>query len=201
MLGYPQGTKGYRLLDLSTNQIFVSRDVVFYENSFPFHTSHYFIPNTQTVASLVLPHPIIDIPTVISPISYDIDSTTSSPLSAHSPPSLPDSPSHSPLDIAHQSHAFTVTNPILNTSESILDNIALPSPPTIPLLRKSTRMHKIPTYLQEFHCNNAFLPTTSQSPPTTAQGTLSTAFPILDFISYSNLAPSYHSFVLNASSI
>uniref|UniRef100_A0A2N9H706 Reverse transcriptase Ty1/copia-type domain-containing protein n=1 Tax=Fagus sylvatica TaxID=28930 RepID=A0A2N9H706_FAGSY len=92
------------------------------------------------------------------------------PLSAHSPPSLPDSPSHSPLDIAHQSPAFTVTNPILNTSESILDNIALPSPPTIPLLRKSTRMHKTPTYLQEFHCNNAFLPTTSQSPPTTAQG-------------------------------
>uniref|UniRef100_A0A2N9IFD2 Reverse transcriptase Ty1/copia-type domain-containing protein n=1 Tax=Fagus sylvatica TaxID=28930 RepID=A0A2N9IFD2_FAGSY len=91
------------------------------------------------------------------------------PLSAHSPPSLPDSPSHSPLDIAHQSPAFTVTNPILNTSESILDNIALPSPPTIPLLRKSTRMHKTPTYLQEFHCNNAFLPTTSQSPPTTAQ--------------------------------
>ena len=58
-----------------------------------------------------------------------------------------------------------------------------------------------PTYLQEFHCNNAFLPTTSQSSPTTAQGTLSTAFPISDFISYSNLASSYHSFALNTSPI
>ena len=76
----------------------MSRDVVFYENSFPFHTSHSFIPNTQTVASPVLPHPITDIPTAISPISYDIDSTTSSPLSAHSPPSLPDNPSTSHLD-------------------------------------------------------------------------------------------------------
>ena len=98
MLGYPQSIKGYRLLDLSTKQIFVSRDVVFYENSFPFHTSHSFIPNTQTVDSLVLPHPITDISTAISPISYDIDSTTSSPLSAHSPPSLLDNPFTSHLN-------------------------------------------------------------------------------------------------------
>ena len=201
MLGYPQGTKSYKLLDLSTKQIFVSRDVLFYEKSFPFHTSHSFIPNTQTVVFPVLPHTITDIPTAVSLISYDIDSTTSSPLSAHSPPSLPDSPSHSPLDIARQSPGFTITNPISNPSASIPDNIAIPSPPPIPLLRKSTRLHKTPTYLQEFHCNNAFLPTTSQSSPTTAQGTLSTVFPTLDFISYSNLAPSYHYFVLNASSI
>jgi hypothetical protein len=105
------------------------------------------------------------------------------------------------LDTTHQSPTFTFTNPISNPSESIPNNIALPSHPTISLLIKSTRMHKTPTYLQEFHCNNAFLPTTSQSSPTIAQGTISTAFPISNFISYSNLTPSYHSFVLNASSI
>jgi hypothetical protein len=37
MLGYPFGTKGYRLLDLKTHQIFVSRDVIFHETIFPFH--------------------------------------------------------------------------------------------------------------------------------------------------------------------
>ena len=36
MLGYPFGTKGYRLLDLKTSQIFVSRDVLFHETILPF---------------------------------------------------------------------------------------------------------------------------------------------------------------------
>lgn len=35
-LGYPHGKKGYRLLNLSTKQIFVSRNVVFHESKFPF---------------------------------------------------------------------------------------------------------------------------------------------------------------------
>lgn len=36
-LGYPTGCKGYKLLDLQSNSIFVSRNVVFYEDMFPFH--------------------------------------------------------------------------------------------------------------------------------------------------------------------
>ena len=35
-LGYPSDIKGYKLMDLNTNKIFISRNVVFYENSFPF---------------------------------------------------------------------------------------------------------------------------------------------------------------------
>lgn len=35
-LGYPSGYKGYKLLNLSTNDIFISRNVVFYESDFPF---------------------------------------------------------------------------------------------------------------------------------------------------------------------
>lgn len=36
-LGYPYGQKAYKLLDLTTNKIFTSRDVVFHEHIFPFH--------------------------------------------------------------------------------------------------------------------------------------------------------------------
>ena len=100
-----------------------------------------------------------------------------------------------------QSPASIVNNPISNPSDPIPDNVAFPSHSSIPSLRKSSRTHKPPSYLQEFHCHNAFLPTTSQSSPTTNQCTISTAFPISNFLSYSNLAPSYQSFVLNASSI
>ncbi|GKV19001.1 hypothetical protein SLEP1_g29301 [Rubroshorea leprosula] len=35
-IGYPHGKKGYRVFDLDTKQIFVSRDIIFYENIFPF---------------------------------------------------------------------------------------------------------------------------------------------------------------------
>ena len=35
-LGYPFGTKGYKLYDLSTRTLFLSRDVVFKETVFPF---------------------------------------------------------------------------------------------------------------------------------------------------------------------
>ena len=35
-LGYSQGYKGYELPNLSTKQIFISRDVKFFENIFPF---------------------------------------------------------------------------------------------------------------------------------------------------------------------
>lgn len=35
-VGYPQGKKGWKLYDLDTGDYFVSRDVKFYENEFPF---------------------------------------------------------------------------------------------------------------------------------------------------------------------
>ena len=35
-MGYPYGKKRWRLYDLETQQFFISRDVVFYENQFPF---------------------------------------------------------------------------------------------------------------------------------------------------------------------
>lgn len=39
-LGYPVSQKGYKLLDLTTKQEFVSRDVTFAENVFPYNTSN-----------------------------------------------------------------------------------------------------------------------------------------------------------------
>uniref|UniRef100_A0A2N9HKX8 Integrase catalytic domain-containing protein n=1 Tax=Fagus sylvatica TaxID=28930 RepID=A0A2N9HKX8_FAGSY len=203
MLGYPQGIKGYRLLNLSTRQIFVSRDVIFYENSFPFHTSY----NLPTATSMVLPHPVTDTPTAISPISFDSDNSALS-LSDHNSPTLSDqvsislhsSPSHSPLHNTSQP-ASAVSVPLSNPTVPIPENMVPSHPSIVPAIRKSTRPHKAPSYLQEFHCNSASLSTASHSSSTTAQGTISTNFPLSNFLSYSNLAPCYHSFVLNASTI
>ena len=37
--GYPLGYKGYKLLDLSTNTVFISCDVIFHESTFPLSSS------------------------------------------------------------------------------------------------------------------------------------------------------------------
>jgi hypothetical protein len=38
-LGYPFGKKGWKLFDLEKEELFISRDVIFHENIFPFHSS------------------------------------------------------------------------------------------------------------------------------------------------------------------
>jgi len=38
-LGYPHGQKGWKLYDLATKKIFLSRDVHFYDTIFPFAQS------------------------------------------------------------------------------------------------------------------------------------------------------------------
>ena len=54
-LGYPYGQKAYKLLDLTTNRIFTSRDVIFHEQIFPYqqfqHKSDIPLP---TVIDLIL---------------------------------------------------------------------------------------------------------------------------------------------------
>ncbi|EPS58783.1 hypothetical protein M569_16029, partial [Genlisea aurea] len=38
-IGYPPNIKGYRLYDLETEEVFQSRDVIFYESEYPFQNS------------------------------------------------------------------------------------------------------------------------------------------------------------------
>ncbi|XP_074318743.1 uncharacterized protein LOC141655567 [Silene latifolia] len=45
-IGYPSAQKGYKLYDLDTHDVFVNRDVVFYEHCYPFKTT-----NIQQVAA------------------------------------------------------------------------------------------------------------------------------------------------------
>jgi hypothetical protein len=192
MLGYPQGIKGYRLLDLDTKQIFVSRDVIFYENSFPFHSSQH----SRLTAPMVLPSPITDLPMPLSPITFDTNNNTPSPLST--------SPLHSPLSpsTSHRLSPSPVQSTLLQPPDIASDPPAPSFTPPAPTLRKSTRLHKPPSYLQAFHCNHASSATAQgHSSPATKQGTAPTDFPLSNYISYSHLAPCYHSFVLNASAI
>ena len=45
LLGYPYGIKGYKVLDLDSNSIHISRDIVFYENVYPFAQTDSSLPS------------------------------------------------------------------------------------------------------------------------------------------------------------
>ena len=69
-LGYPAGFKGYKVMDLDTNAISVSRNVVFHEDIFPFTCSesdlhHDLYPNTDPVV-VNKTHIASDVPTSVN---------------------------------------------------------------------------------------------------------------------------------------
>lgn len=91
-LGYPSGYKGYKLLDLETNNIFISRIVVFFEDVFPFAKagpSQVYSDFFTSLESLPLAYPPIahSIPpsTVVSPSIPSSDSLYLLPLPSHRP--------------------------------------------------------------------------------------------------------------------
>jgi len=59
-LGYPLGMKGYKLYDITSKNTFVSRDVVFHENVFPFHSVSFPTKVVDLFPDLVFPHSNLD---------------------------------------------------------------------------------------------------------------------------------------------
>ncbi|KAL0291613.1 UNVERIFIED_CONTAM: Retrovirus-related Pol polyprotein from transposon TNT 1-94 [Sesamum radiatum] len=85
-VGYALGKKGYKLYELDENVMFVSRDVIFHDEIFPF------MKQTETVSECPLPIPIADQDLVIQ---SSVAPTDSSPIDVPST-SLPVDDSRSP---------------------------------------------------------------------------------------------------------
>lgn len=71
-IGYPFGIKVYKLLDLNTCSIFISKHVVFHENVFPLHLV---IPSSS-------PHPFIFTKPIPDCLSYPLAIFSSDPSQA-----------------------------------------------------------------------------------------------------------------------
>lgn len=101
-VGYPQGTKGYKLYDIQNKRFFVSRNVIFHENIFLFH---------QTT----LQGDIVDLfPDLVLPKSFNYDGIPSMPIPHVNVPN----PSHDPAILTNYDPAQT------NASESSESNEA-----------------------------------------------------------------------------
>lgn len=125
-VGYLFGTKGYRVLSLASNKIYVSRDVTFHETIFPFSMN-------QSSSSMVDGHVHgFDNIILTNVLSNNTQcSTESNNDNMQSDPG----------------HADTIV------PTELLPPFSPPSPDHIPSVRKSTRISKTPAYINNYLCN------------------------------------------------
>ena len=145
-LGFQNGSKGYVVLDINTREIFISKNVIFHESFFPFHT------NQNLSTSEAQPHSHIDPISHtlhIDPISYTLPTppqfTPSTPITTNTEPTIPQ-PNGSPSPFPNPSTPPTIDTPNPNIIDrhiqELSSNHALPRP--------SNRDTHPPSYLSDY---------------------------------------------------
>jgi len=184
-LGYPSGYKGYKVLDLESHSISITRNVVFHETKFPFKTSKFLKESVDMFPNSILPLPAPLHFVESMPLDDDLradDNNASTSNSASSASSIPPLPS-------------TVNTQ--NTDALDIDTNSVP-------IARPKRNAKAPAYLSEYHCNSVpFLsslsPTTSTSIETPSSSIppkkITTPYPMSTAISYDKLTPLFHSYI------
>lgn len=139
-MGYPPTQKGFKLLNLVSMQMFISRDVTFHEVVFPF--------NTKTAKSYMQPIPDPK-PTHTKPSyddewfeNYELESPQTTSTPAYSPPT---SPISAPQNSASQDH------PSVSQNTSNIHTTAITNSPEP---RRPTRTRQQHAWLQQYHLGN-----------------------------------------------
>ena len=184
-LGYPHGIKGYKVLDLISNSIHISRNIIFFEHIYPYVLSSQ--PLTSYVDDMIFPHCTSDTTSYSS--SYPSMVAPSSPLTVSSPHVLDTTSSPSAEPIADPI-AIPTVDPTAKSPSSISQPVPISSSSSLPItplpiLRRSIRPYNPPPYLSEYSCKSVSTKPNSGLP-----------YDISDCLDYSHLGLTFHSFVM-----
>ncbi|KAL4377039.1 hypothetical protein GQ457_02G041930 [Hibiscus cannabinus] len=197
-LGYVAGVKGYKVYILNTRSIVVSRNVIFHETVFPFHS----ITDIDTVVD---PFSNMSLPQFLNAdVSYqdafqanpdlpadetDHNQEASTEVVGENDPeiSVEEAPVETaPIEINVEAAPVETTTPVVD-NDQIVSGIparydsAVVTSRIMP--RRSVRAIQKPNYLSQYYCNGAL----SSSCP----------YPIEDYVSTSLLSEPYKAFVSN----
>lgn len=175
-IGYPYGKKGWRVFDIETRRIFVSRDVHFYEDIFPFASVT--DSEQQTLPTFLDSGGVSD----ATPLGLNGLGQASPSSPSVSSPASPAPLSCSPAETSPSSSTSTL--PITSGSSA-----QAPAP------RQSSRSHVPPRYLDDYVCNTALDPPSS-SACSPAQSPISgTVHSIHNHLSYTTASARHLSFL------
>ncbi|KAA0063422.1 Retrovirus-related Pol polyprotein from transposon TNT 1-94 [Cucumis melo var. makuwa] len=165
--------KAYRLYDIERKTIFISRDVTFLEQHFPFHSistnDHSELENA--FHDLVLPMPILD--------THITTQTNADPIIEN-----PNTDSSPEIQAEQDATNADSTPNTANTEHTTV-------PYSLPMPCKSTRQHKPPNFLKDYHCH--LLAHGSPLKDTTSY------HPLNKSLSYEKLNPTHRTFLCNVS--
>jgi hypothetical protein len=197
--------KGYVLFDLKSRELFLSRDVVFFETIFPYHAS----TSTNDKSQPHLNHnsydtyddSFLDQQATINPSPTPIsDSIISIPTISHNNASISNNLPPTSLTTPHQDSSTPTQNHILpetsiTTSSHSSSSQSQSSPPP---LRKSTRITQPPKHLLDFHCYQLST-ATHDSSSSAFQSSSTCKYPLSSYISYQNISSAHNHFLFNLS--
>ena len=174
-LGYPQGTKGYKIYDLKENKIIISRDVRFCENKFPFY-------------EITCPQDTTDPFDLQEPLTTYDDFQESFPSTSPSP----NNDQNSDIDMGQED---IVQNQVLEEVEDQVgeeDQTPNSSNPPINPPDRPKRHRSQPKILDDFIVNLPPSLDTTHSAPTQ---TSSTVHSMSNFVSYEHFCNSHRAFL------
>ncbi|KAL2938151.1 Retrovirus-related Pol polyprotein from transposon TNT 1-94 [Bienertia sinuspersici] len=131
-LGYPQNKRGYKLLNLLNNQIFISRDTKFYEGLYPYRIFHSPQKNVDEFELVKGDDKCVEEPENLSRTETDINEENESNVQVHSP-------SVSTDEIEYEVEQEVSED---DNSQSVQE-------------RRSSRESKPPSWMKDYYIGNA----------------------------------------------
>ncbi|XP_010246512.1 PREDICTED: uncharacterized protein LOC104589776 [Nelumbo nucifera] len=150
-IGYQPGQKAYKVYDLTSKQVFTSRDVIFFENVFPF--------KQETDSILPLPMSTADSEHVFEE-SVILEPISQPEPSSPAPDLTPD------LDLELTDHS---TPDQISDVELAIEMLPLQPDLDFQQTRHSTRIRNKPTWMKDFVTNLSFTDPTATTNVTTIQ--------------------------------